>query len=221
MIFRVVDLRELINDLEKGFLVTLAFQNAPGWDWKQNQLKPGHQNPNIYTQLIELLDDSGPQQIVDIHVPTREQNVLDLMCTNAPGRISSYDILPGIFGHQIVCCTMNILPLRRLQKPRRILQYHKVNWKKTHEDMEKVNQDLVIQKQVAVADMWNTFKVRLHMLIKEHVPRKMSRKIQKIPHREIEKLIKKWNRLHRKMKKKRTSSSQPISTDNRKRNSNP
>ena len=176
--------------------------NAPGWDWKRNQLKPGHRNPNIYTQLIEVLDDSGLQQFVDI--PTREQNVLDLMCTNAPGRISSYGTLPGVSDHQIVCCTMNILPLRRLQKPRWILQYHKANWEKMRKELEKLNQDLAIQEQSAVEYMWNTFKERLHMLTKEHVPRKMSRKIQRLPYinREIEKLIKKRNRLHRKMKKK-------------------
>ena len=139
-----------------------------------------------------------------VNKPTRLNNTLDLIITNIPARITNLDMLPGISDHEIVSCNVNILPLRRHQPPRWIMQYKKANWPKMTEELQKLLSLLETNPSNDPELLWETFSNELHRLIKIHIPQKKTKKIQRLPYitKEIEKLINIRNRKYKKLKKK-------------------
>ena len=138
--------------------------------------------------------------------PTRGHNILDLILSNHPGRITNTETIPGISDHCIVACTMNILPLRRTQPSRWILQYHKANWQEMAKELDLLHQDIQDYNTNDPETLWTIiFKDKLNTLVDTHIPKKKTKKIQKLPYitKEIEKLIKRRNRKYKTLKRMR------------------
>ena len=110
--------------------------NTPGWDWENNKPKASCRHHNIYEKLNDIINDAGLQQVIT--KPTRLDNTLDLIITNIPSRISNVNTIPGISDHHIATCNVNVLPLRRQQTPRWILQYGKANWQRMTEELKEL-----------------------------------------------------------------------------------
>ena len=74
------------NSVERASRITNAYIigagdfNLPGWDWKNNTLKPNTAYSNIHHNFTDILDDHGLNQVVV--EPTRGLNVLDLRNKN-------------------------------------------------------------------------------------------------------------------------------------------
>ena len=60
--------------------------NYPGWDWKNQQLKPNTPNTNLHEDFMKFLNTYGLTQHVT--EPTRLENTLDLIFSNIPERIN-------------------------------------------------------------------------------------------------------------------------------------
>ena len=176
--------------------------NAPGWDWANAKLKETCRVPQLYNTLIGTLDDCGLQQMVEF--PTRGKNTLDLICTNAPGKIGNIDSLPGISDHNIVSCTMSIMPQRRVQKPRWIRKYGKADWTKLASEIGNIKNQITIDaEEKSTEQLWTSFKEELVKQMDKHIPKKMSKNRRKIPYitPDIEKLIRRRDRIYKKMKR--------------------
>ena len=63
--------------------------NFPGWNWKENTLKPNSTAPNLHTDFMDVLNNDALTQLVE--EPTRQQNTLDLILTNHPGKVIRTD----------------------------------------------------------------------------------------------------------------------------------
>jgi hypothetical protein len=176
--------------------------NTPGWDWENNIPKPTCRHLSIYEKLNSIIDTAGMQQLVT--KPTRLGNTLDLIITNYPARISNIDTIPGISDHHIATCNVNVLPLRRLQPPRLIMQYKKANWQKITEGLHILRSKLEDEAQTNPESLWKTFTDSLKSLIEENIPMKKTSKIQKLPYitKEIERLINRRNRKYKQLKRK-------------------
>ena len=177
--------------------------NAPGWDWANNNFHQNCRTPGLHERLVNILDDAGLAQVVDS--PTRERNILDLICTNTPLKVANIDILPGISDHHIASCYYNTQPLRRLQKPRKILQYSKADWNGIATSLNQLHTSLKSQAaNLSTEDLWCKFKNTLLELITKFIPSKTTKRIHKLPYvtRDIEKLINKRNRLYKKLKRR-------------------
>ena len=180
--------------------------NTPGWDWTNARPKEACRSPAIYEKLIGTLDDMGLQQMVDI--PTRGQNILDLICTNAPGRMHFIDTLPGISDHHITSCQLNITPLRRQQKPRWIRKYGKADWAKISSELETYKEHISNEaKKCNINSLWTKFKDKLISLLDKYIPKKKTTPIKKLPYitPEIEKLIRRRDRTYKKIKQNRNA----------------
>jgi hypothetical protein len=99
--------------------------NFPGWNWKENTLKPNSTAPNLHTDFMDVLNNNALIKLVE--EPTRQQNTLDLILTNHPGKVIRTDTIPGISNHDIVYTKFDLRPVKLQQKPRTIPLYNKAN----------------------------------------------------------------------------------------------
>ena len=72
-------------------LVIAGDFNFPDFQWPSTSPKPRSGHPNLHKQFVDLLEDTGLVQLVT--EPTRGENILDLVVTNAPS------LIPRIRGH--------------------------------------------------------------------------------------------------------------------------
>ncbi|XP_074658625.1 uncharacterized protein LOC141911535 [Tubulanus polymorphus] len=177
--------------------------NLPGWDWKQRKIKPATKNIQNHTDFLDTLDDNGLTQLVEEQ--TRGENTLDLLITNDPNLFLRTKTFPGISDHDVVFCEIDIQPNFVKQTPRKILLYDKANWASIKQDMKKTYKDVqnLYTKNKSAESMWSTFKTQIENSIKMNIPTKNAKKRDGLPwiDQNLRRLIKKRNRLHRKLKK--------------------
>jgi hypothetical protein len=71
--------------INNAILIIGGDMNFPGWNWKENTLKPNSTAPNLHTDFMDVLNNNALTQLVE--EPTRQQNTLDLILTNHPGKV--------------------------------------------------------------------------------------------------------------------------------------
>ena len=75
--------------INNATLIIGGDMNFPGWNWKENTLKPNSTAPNLHTDFMDVLNNNALTQLVE--EPTRQQNTLDLILTNHPGKVIRTD----------------------------------------------------------------------------------------------------------------------------------
>ena len=123
---------------DKSSVVIGGDFNLPGWDWRNNGIKPKSPYPAVHSRFDEILNDNGLQQT--ILEPTRGENILDLIITNRPNQINRTQILPGIGDHNIPYTELSIKPARNKQTPRELPLYDRVDWHGLRDHMSKIAQ---------------------------------------------------------------------------------
>ena len=176
--------------------------NFPSWQWtsKGNQIKTPCKFPSLYEKFNNIIDDFSLTQTV--HEPTRNDNILDLFFTNQPGRISKCGINPGISDHDCPLLEMDLEPIKHRQKPRTIYLYSKTDWTSFNQYIRATTQANPDIGGEDVNTQWNFLKSIIDEGTKKFIPKKISRKRNKLPYisREIRSLIRKRNRIYQHMK---------------------
>ena len=100
---------------------------------------------------------------------TRGRNTLDLFATNFVSRINKTEIIPGISDHCIPRIEVDVRPIWRKQKPRKISLYSRANWS----DMESKIGDLrkAIEERYhssTINESWKEFKTSIHSLVDKY-----------------------------------------------------
>lgn len=101
---------ETASSIKNYFVVVAGDFNLPGWDWKNNRLKPNSPYPSIHHKYTDISDDNGFIQRVE--EPTRGINTLDLIETNHPSSFRT-EIIPGVSDHDIFYTETDIVPTRQ------------------------------------------------------------------------------------------------------------
>ena len=145
--------------IDNATLIIGGDMNFPGWDWKENILKPNTAAPNLHTDFINIINNNALTQLVE--EPTRLQNTLDLILTNRPGKVIRTDTIPGISDHDIVYTEFDLRPVKYHQKPRTIPLYNKANWYGMRIDLTNIKNtllDMFKDNDCQVNSMWDIFK---------------------------------------------------------------
>ena len=182
--------------------------NLPDIDWSSNRTKASCKSPTLHQKLIDVAEDSGLQQVVN--APTRGENTLDLFFTNNDTLVNRVATAPGIGDHDMVYLDIN-LKAKLNKKPRRRIYLHK---KTNKEELDLGLQELkdnFISTSNNENDpniLWNAFKSDLRMNIEKSVPSKLTNPKQTLPYMttEIKRLIRKRDKLYKKMKRKPATS---------------
>jgi hypothetical protein len=185
--------------------------NFPGWDWKNNQVKPGCPYANLHHRFGEILDDKGLSQLVED--PTRKENVLDLIITNNPTLADQVKVVPGISDHDgCAMAKFNLNPSRNKPKPRQIPVYRKANWDSFRLHMEKAGEEIIQLANTSDADsLYNKFVESLQQGIKDHIPSKSPKSRKGLPFmtRSIKRLIRRRDKAYRRKTSARRANKDP------------
>ena len=92
--------------------------NFPGWDWGSMTPKKGTPYPKLHHLFVATIRDLGLKQIVD--KPTKEDNTLDLICTNFPDMIPRVETLSGLADHGVMYAELQLNPVRARPTKRRM-----------------------------------------------------------------------------------------------------
>ena len=154
--------------------------NLPGWDWRNNGIKPKSPHPAVHSHFGEILNDNGLQQT--ILEPTRGENILDLIITNRPNQINRTQILPGIGDHNIPYTELSIKPARGKQTPRELPLYDRADWHGLRDHMSKIAQS-VADKEVTESSegLWTVFRDGILHGIKTYIPHKWTKSRESCP----------------------------------------
>ena len=191
-----------ISNLNTNFILTGDF-NCPDIDWENMSVNQNAQDKEIQKALMEVIVSHSITQIHEL--PTRGENLLDLILTSNPSLIKSSTNAPGISDHDIIITDCETKPYYQSKRPRKGYTYHKANWEELQKELINLSANINEQYQngATVEDLWNTYKNGLFKHMDKHIPSKLIRSKNSLPwiNHKIRKMFKKKARLHQQAKK--------------------
>jgi hypothetical protein len=173
--------------------------NLPGYNWVDGHMKKGCRQPELTRHAIDIAADSGLTQIVK--EPTYYENTLDLFFTNNPSLVFNSQVIPGISsdGHHAVYVEIDVAPIRKTLKPRKVHSYKKADWEGLKSHIEEVSKKFIEEttEDTPVEDLWQRFTTEIDAAIEKYVPSRMTKSRERPPWvtPAIGKLLKKQKRL--------------------------
>jgi len=87
--------------------------NLPEIDWRSDSVTGCKYNQNINSKFLTYCNKNGLEQTVDL--PTRYDNLLDILLTNRPSLMSRTDSVLGVSDHQGILASSLVKP--RYKRP--------------------------------------------------------------------------------------------------------
>ena len=102
--------------------------NAGDIDWESHTVCEHSLNRQVNEKILSVISSSGLVQIQKDF--TRNDKILDLLCTNKPDLFSDIRSIPGISDHEIILADCDLKPVVCKKPPRTIYLWNKVDWNK-------------------------------------------------------------------------------------------
>ena len=182
--------------------------NMPDMDWPNDTVKHSCKFKSLYDDFIDNLTHFNLEQMVKI--PTREQNILDLLLTNHPSKVHETKSLPSLStsDHEIVFHEINLPIGRPIQPKRKIKIYRKANWEQFKTDLNLYYNNTFKHLDNSNPNiLWDSFKSELAKLSETHIPTKMTKPRVDLPWltNGIKRIIHKRDKLYAKIKKSKVN----------------
>ena len=193
------NLDNILENQHRNVIIAGDF-NYPGWDWKNQEIKPSCQNVQLHEDFKSFLNDNGlVQEVMD---PTRENNTLDLIATNFHERINKTEVLAGISDHNCVLTEISARVTRRREAPHKIWLYKRADWESFGKYVQK--KLATLNTDSSIEDTWNTIKTCIDEGANQFIPSKMSKRKKSLPYisADLDKKMTLRDRLETKSKKK-------------------
>jgi Reverse transcriptase (RNA-dependent DNA polymerase)/Endonuclease-reverse transcriptase len=157
------------------------------------------QSTNVmYTSFTNMLQCNALHQYVTW--PTRNDNILDLLCCNDAGII--FECVPADIGlvsdHQAIDFTILIDRHETVSHHSSDYNFKKANYSAISQALSNTNWVNFMHGCVGVNDMWTKFSNYLKLLVERYVPLMKKYKKRRVP-KHIKKLYNKKNSLHRRL----------------------
>jgi hypothetical protein len=118
-------------------------------------------------------------------------------------------VILGISDHEIVYIEANLKPRKVVKPPRKVFLYNKANTEKISENLKTIDlNSLMTDQNPNIDHLWEHFKQKVHDIMNEFIPTKMiNNSKRKLPwiNKEIKSLIRKRNKLYKKMNQHRNT----------------
>ncbi|CAC5407576.1 unnamed protein product [Mytilus coruscus] len=156
-----------VEELEKSHNMTIARNtnimltgdfNCPDINWETSTVNSNANDKEIQNKIMELTATFQLTQIYEL--PTRENNLLDLVFTTNLSLVKTSKNTPGISDHEMVTTDCDTKPYYQRSKPRKCYIYSKANWEKLNEDISKTSTRIkqMYTQGSNVQEMSDTFK---------------------------------------------------------------
>ena len=144
--------------------------NLPDIDWDNYTIKGTQTSKDINDSFLRMSADLNLQQVVNI--PTRGDNILDLLFTSNPGQLNRCRTLPpiGNSDHDIVLLDLAMCITRPNPQKREIFLWKKANISGIEEQLGNELDTFNRTEFSDVNSMWAYIKDTIQSTIKKHVP---------------------------------------------------
>lgn len=159
------NIAEIRSKFPKANMHLFGDFNYPEIDWIN--LRSSSRNCRDF---INLTLDFSFAQLVDI--PTRDQNILDLVLTSAPETVGVIGCIDGFSDHRLLELTIEIPSTTRHAKPKNILNYKKADFRAINKGLKSFSEAfLKTFSHRSVSENWIAYKEKLTELTHAHIPR--------------------------------------------------
>ena len=176
----------------------------PDINWENNTIKTKPQYGKFINQtLLDMGNDNMLSQLQ--RIPTRGDNILDLVYTTLPDQVQSIETVPGISDHDAVTVHLDTTVRYGRKKPRTVYVYKKGDMNGLRDEMESFK-DQFLQSQPmerSVETNWTMFKDKTFEAMDKFIPQKKLSSWQDVPwmNATTKRLIRKKKRVWKKAKK--------------------
>ena len=123
--------------------------------------------------FFSVISSSGLVQIQKDF--TRNDKILDLLCTNKPDLFSDIRSIPGISDHEIILANCNLKPVVCKKPPRTIYLWNKVDLNKVCLLASEFSESFLPEHGTRSVDKnYTMFKEFIALTMKEHIPNKLT-----------------------------------------------
>ena len=188
----------LLGKKRKNIFLTGGDFNLPDVNWDTLKVE-GTQYPAKVTQVFfDMVSDNSLEQMVDF--PTRKEKTLDLLFTSHPSYIEKCKPLPSIGNsdHDIVLLDTNYVSRPPKPPKRKIYLWKSADIQGIQEDLDDYSMIFEETSFDTIDTMWMSFKTKIHSIMEERVPSKISQSRYTHPwmNRKIRRLIRRKQRAH-------------------------
>ena len=162
---------------------------------------PGSTMKGLGESLLGTLEEHSLQNMQ--HNPTRENNCLDLLCTNKPGIIKCINTFPGFSDHDFVVVDTVLTPVTSKKAPRKIFKWSKAHWDKMRFDTQAFTNEALSCTNLTVQGLYESFTKHMKTMLNLYVPCTWSRTRSDLPwlSPELKRQCNKKQRLYNKARK--------------------
>ena len=182
----------LANQARFDQLVVCGDFNLPHIDWEFGTATTGDSIHNYFTKLVR---DTYLWQMIDF--PTRNNNMLDLILTNIPEKISDIHGFDDILNtdHKLVSFVLDFNIPKEPKTKRFVYNFKKANWDALKEVLTNTPWDMSFVPGDIEASLSNWCDLFVSV-VNDHVPKRRVRNVHDHPWLDLElmKLIKKKNK---------------------------
>ena len=167
-------MEHIVKDHPKDVIWVGGDINLPNVNWSNNSISGNNYRREISENLIQAMEKSGLEQIVDF--PTRDRNLLDIFAINRPSLIQSCRPLPGVSDHERVLVNSDISAKYQCPVKRKIWLWAKADLPSLKEDMQSFSNTFLEENsiQTDVDTLRTKFSDKCTQLMTEHVPSKIT-----------------------------------------------
>ena len=181
--------------------------NLPKMNWQTVNPASNCNFISYYNNFINTFYDHNLTQTV--LEPTRENNILDLFLTTNPTVVRRSSVIPGISDHNIALIDTNVAAQVRRQRPRQIPLYKRADWDGLKQHMTRFHVDMTksgAYNTITTNQLWEQFTNTLEKGCQHFIPIRKASSRNGLPwvNRTIKRLLRKRNKLYRKMKTQNT-----------------
>ena len=139
--------------------------NLPNINWTTGTATT---NDTIYNCSTNLIHDDYLRQLVDF--PTRNENVLDLILSNAPEKVKEFHGFEDIIStdHKLISFTLDFNIPKKNKVKRNVFNYKRANWNALNEALVQIPWDLAFSHGDIEASLVNWCDLFL-TTVKDHV----------------------------------------------------
>ena len=147
--------------------------NAGDIDWESHTVCEHSLNRQINEKILSVISSSGLAQIQKDF--TRNNKILNLLCTNKPDLFSDIRSIPGISDHEIILADCDLKPVVCKKPPRTIYLWNKVDWNKIRLLASEFSESFLPEHGTrSVEKNYTMFKEFIALTMKVHIPNKLT-----------------------------------------------